>query len=103
ASLERAVGEAAGGGANVEHVGVVKVEAKAVEPALEFFAAAGDEALRLHERQWKIRGVFLARFIESLGPAPHEAGHDVGLGLGAGGGEAPGDEQFVEADFFGGL
>lgn len=100
AGLEGAIGEAAGGGADVEDVGAVKIKGETLDGAREFFAAAGDEARRLFDREIEIGGKFAAGFVEALGAVKDATGHDERLRLGARSGETAGDEEFVEAKFF---
>lgn len=102
AGLERAVGEAAGGSADVEDVGVAQIEGKALDGAGEFFAAAGDEAWGLLDGEIEIGGKLAAGFIEAFGAVEDATAHDERFGLGAGGGETARDEEFVEPEFFGG-
>ena len=97
AGLQRAISEAAGGRADVEHVGVPQVDAKLPQKTVEFLAAATDKARRLLECKGKIRGIFLARLVEPLRTMEHPAGHDQRLRLSAGLGEAALDEEDVEA------
>ena len=100
AGLEGAIGKAARGSADVEDVGAGKIEAKSGEGGREFFAPTTDEARRLFDGKFAIRGIVAAGFVEAFRAAAHAAGHDEGLGLGAGSGEAADDEEFVEADLF---
>ena len=100
AGRERAVGEAAGGGADVEHVGPFQIDGEALDKPGEFFAATADEARRLFDDQLDVDRVFLAGLVEALGAAQHAAAHDETLGLGARGGVAAGDQELVETLFF---
>jgi len=102
AGLEGAIGKAARGSADVEDVGAGEIEAKSGEGGGEFFAPAADEARRLFDGEFAVGGEVAAGFVETFGTAAHAAGHNEGLGLGAGSGEATDDEEFIEADFFGG-
>ena len=97
ARLQRAIGEAAGRGADIEHVRAGQIHGELLEKGRELLPAAADEAWRLVDGQVVVGGVFLARLVEPLGAVPHAAGHDEGLGLGAGGGEAARHQQFVES------
>lgn len=91
AGLEGAIGETAGGSADVEHVGVGQGEREVVEETLKFLATAGDEARGLLNDEFEIGGEFFARFVEARGAVEDAAGHDEGLGLRAGIGEAAGN------------
>lgn len=102
AGLEGAVGEATGGSADVENVRAVEIEREFFEEAGKFFATAADESGRLLDGEIEIAGKIFAGFIEAFGAVENAAGHDQRLGLGAGGGETTGDEEFVEALFGGG-
>lgn len=99
AGLKRAVGEAAGGRADVEHVCAGEREAEVFERAGEFFAAAADEPRRLFELEREVDRVVLARFVEPLGAMANLARADERLRLRAGRGEPAGNEQFIEALF----
>ena len=83
-------------------MGAGEIEGEGGEGGGEFFTAAADEARGLLDGEIAVGGEIAAGFIEALRAAAHAAGHDEGLGLGAGGGKAAGDEEFVEAVFFGG-
>jgi len=100
AGLERAVGEAAGGGADVEHVGPFQIDGETLDKPGEFLATTTHEARRLFDDQLDVDRVFLAGLVEALGAAQHAAAHDETLGLGARGGEAAGDQELVETLFF---
>jgi len=100
AGLQGAIGEAAGGGADVEDVRAGEIEGERGEGGGKFFAAAADEARGLLHGEFAIGGEIAAGFVEALGAAADAAGHDEGFGLGAGRGEAARNEEFVEADFF---
>ncbi len=78
-----------------------EIEGESGKGCGKFFAAAADEARGLLHGEFAIGGEIAAGFVEALGAAADAAGHDKGFGLGAGGGETAGDEEFVEADFFG--
>lgn len=103
AVLEEAVGEAAGGGADVEGVKAGGVDVKVGEGVGEFFSAAADVARGCFDVQrgvwWEGGGGFGD---EGVGAGPDFSGHDEGFGEGACGGFALEDEELVGADFGGG-
>ena len=101
AVLEEAVGEAAGGGADVDAAGAVDAEVEAVEGFLEFEAAAGDEGFGVADAEGGVGGDEVAGFGGGGVVDEDFAGEDEALGLFAGFDEAGGDEEEVEADFFG--
>ena len=77
-------------------MGAAQIEGEFFDPALEFFAAAGDEARGLFDEEVDVGGEFLAGFVEAGGAVEDAAGHDQRFGLRAGVSEAAGDEEFVE-------
>jgi len=103
-ALEEAVGEAPGGGADVEGVPARGVEPESVEGPRELLAPAGDEARGLVDEQRAVDRQALGGLgHHGVGSGAHLAGEDEGLGEGAGGGEPAGDEQLVGAHLGDGL
>ncbi len=96
AALERAIGEPARRGADVEDVGPPQVERKALQGGGELLAAPADEAGRSLEPKRGLGRIFPAGFVEPLRAAENSAGHDQALGLGAGLGPAARDQKFVQ-------
>src|SRR5690606_29884145 len=82
--LEGAIGEAAGGGADVEEVAAAAIDGEGGEGAFEFFAAAADEAGWLPDFDGGILGEGFAGFVEDFGADAYFAAEDDGFGLGAG-------------------
>ena len=97
--LEGAVGEAAGGRADVEDVRAAEIEREAFEGTAEFFASAGDETWWLLDDQIEVGREFFTRFVEAIRAAQNAATHNQCLRLSPCRGEAAGDEEFVEAEF----
>jgi hypothetical protein len=102
AVLEEAVGEAAGGGADVGAGEGLDGDGPGGEGGFEFEAAAGDVAEVVAEEADDggvvDRG---AGFVDALLVDEDAAGDDEGLGALAGGGEGAVNEDFVEAEFHG--
>lgn len=98
AMLEEAVGEAAGGGTEIEAAPAGDINFEGSERGFEFFASAADVALRLDE--FDGRGGFEERggLHERLGADTRTAGHDEAAGAFAGFGEATFDEEDIGAD-----
>jgi hypothetical protein len=96
ARLQGAVGEAASGGAHVEHVRAAQVEAVFFEENDKLFATPADETGRLIQDEDHVVRVFPARFIEPLCAAAHPASHDQRAGLRARRGEAALHQEFVK-------
>jgi hypothetical protein len=97
AVLEKAVGEAAGGGAEVEANAAGGVERKVGESGCEFEAGAGSEFLAGGEFEAGIGGDGSAGFVGAEAVEADFAGEDEGLGFFFGVSEAAGDEGDVEA------
>jgi hypothetical protein len=74
-----------------------QIDGKFFEESGKLFAASTDEAWRLVDCQFEVGWVILAGFLEPFGPVADAAGHDQRLRLRPGGGEAAGNEEFVEA------
>lgn len=101
AVLEEAIGEAARGGADVQGIKARDGNGVGVEEALEFLAAAGDEAGRGDDGDGGVGGEFFAWLVEDGGIVADFAREDEGFGLGSGFGQATGDQQLIQADFGG--
>lgn len=99
AVLEEAVGEASGGGADVEGIEASNGEVMGEEEALELFASAADEAGWGQYGKLGIFREFFACFVEHGGAVADFAGEDEGFGLGTGFGKAAKEKEFVEPDF----
>ena len=97
AALEQAVGEAAGGGPHVEADEAGGIDAEVVERTFELESAAAHEAGRPVEVDLSVGGDERSRLVDALAADAHPAGHDETPRLGAALGEAPLDEQDVEA------
>lgn len=103
AVLEEAIGETAGGGADVEADVAGGVEGEGVESGFEFVACAGDVAVGLNNLDVKVEWDAGAGFGVGEGLAADGVGEDEALGFLAGFGESTLDEELVEADFFWGF
>jgi hypothetical protein len=84
AVLEEAVGEAAGGGADVEADPVERVDGEGLEGGFEFEATASDVAGFLLDGEWGVGGDLGAGFIDEAFSAADLAGEDEAFGLFAG-------------------
>ncbi len=102
AALEHAVGEAAGGGADVDAVEAGEVDVPVGEGVLELEAAAADVfEVGAEEADGGVGGDGGAGLVDALLVDEDAAGEDEGLGALAGGGVAVVDEEFVETDLGG--
>ena len=100
--LEHAVGEAAGGGADVDAGEAGEVDGPVGEGVLEFEAAAADVfEVGAEQADGGVGGDGGAGLVDALLVDEDAAGEDEGLGALAGGGVALVDEELVEADLFG--
>jgi hypothetical protein len=98
--LEHAIGEAAGGGADVDAGEVGEVEVPVGEGVLELEAAATDVfEIGAEETDNGVRLDGRAGLVDALLVDEDAAGEDEGLGAFAGGGVALVYEEFVEAEF----
>ena len=79
AALEEAIGEAAGGGADVEADFIVDVDFPVVEGSFDFQATAADEAGLGEELHFCIFGDFAAGFVGLLAIEENLAGEDEGF------------------------
>jgi hypothetical protein len=95
AVLEEAIGEAAGGCAEVHAAEAGDIDGEGFECALEFLAAAGDVAFGLKEFKGGVWGEHGGGFDEDGGPGADAAGHDEALGAFTGVYEAAFDEEEV--------
>ena len=101
AALEHAVGEAAGGGSDVDAGEAGEVDGPVGEGVLEFEAAAADVfEIGAEEADGGGGGDRGAGLVDALFVDEDAAGEDEGLGAFAGGGVALVDEELVEADLF---
>ncbi len=98
AALQEAVGEAAGGGANVEAAQAVRFDAEGVESGFELTPAAADVGLKLGEVERRPFVEHGGGFHEGERSAAGAPGHDEPPGGLARLGEAPVDEQLVGAN-----
>ena len=98
ATLQEAIGEAAGGGANVEAAEAVRLDAEGVEGGFELAAAAADVGLDLGEVERRAFVEHGGGFHEGERSAAGAPGHDQPPGGLARLGEAPVDEQLVGAN-----
>jgi hypothetical protein len=100
AVLEHAVGEAAGGGADVGAGEAFDGDVPGGEGGFELEAAAGDVAkVVAEEADGGIIGNRSAGFVDALLVDQDAAGDDHGLGTLAGGGEGAVNEELVETEF----
>ena len=100
--LEHAVGETAGGGADVEAEAAGKVDVPVVQSAFELEPAAADVAeVGAEDADGGVVGHGMTGFVGLLFADEDAAGKDEGLGAFAGGDEAALHQQFVETDFHG--
>ena len=101
AALEHAVGEAAGGGADVDAGEAGEVDGPVGEGVLELEAAAADVLeVGAEEADGGGGGDGGAGLVDALLVDEDSAGEDEGLGAFAGGGVALVDEELVETDLF---
>jgi hypothetical protein len=101
AVLQHAVGEASGGGADVDAGEAGEVDGPVFEGALEFEAAAADVLeVGAEEADDAVGGDGGSWLVDALLANEDAAGEDEGLGPFARGGVALVDKQLVEAEFF---
>jgi hypothetical protein len=100
-ALEHAVGEAAGGGSDVDAGEASEIDGPVGKGVLEFEAAATDILkVGAEEADGGVGGDGGAGLVDALLVDENAAGEDEGLGSLAGGGMAVVDEEFVEAELF---
>ncbi len=101
AALEHAIGEAAGGGADVDAAEAGEIDGPVGEGVLEFEAAAADVLeVGAEEADGGCGGDGGAGLVDALFVDENAAGEDEGLSAFAGGGVAVVDEKLVETDLF---
>jgi len=101
AALEHAVGEAAGGGTDVDAGEAGKIDGPVGESVLEFEAAAADVLeVGAQETNSGCGGDGGAWLVDALLIDENASGEDEGLSAFAGGGVAEVDEKLVETDLF---
>jgi hypothetical protein len=106
AVLEKAISEAAGGGADVEASAARGIEGKIGESGFEFAAGAGSEFLASDELETGVGRDGCAGFVGAGTVNANLAREDEGLGFLLGIGEAASDERLIEAEaggFFHGI
>ena len=102
AVLEHAVGEATGGGADVEAKAAGQVDVPVVEGGFELESAAANVAkIGAEEADGSVVRHGVARLVGLLFVDEHAAGENEGLGPLAGGDEAAFYQKFVETGFHG--
>ena len=94
--LEEAIGEASGGGSEVDGDKTLDVELEMAERVFEFDAAAADVTFGGEEIDLILRSGGSAGFVGDLMIELDEAGEDEAAGLFATGAEAAGDEGLVQ-------
>jgi hypothetical protein len=99
-SLEQAVGEATGGGSDVDADPAVRIDLEGIERALELEAAAADVALFFFDLERGVFGELGGGLVDDAVAAADFSGEDESLGLLAGVAEATGDEKCVDTVFF---
>ena len=93
------IGKAAGGGADIDGGQAGRIDGEFGQALFELQPPARDPGVRLALHfQRQILGDLVAGLVEAPGAGEDLAGHDDGLGLGPAFGQAPVDQQLIEAD-----
>ena len=101
AGLEEVVGEASGGGSEVEDVQAFNLNGEFLEVAFQFVRPPADVFGRGFEGELEVCGVGFAGFIQDGGSGADFASEDEGLGNVPGFAKSPLHEEFVEPCFRG--